>query len=746
MNGRQPDSKPGTHGPTADRAALDRLLSLVHADPHSLLGAHPVEGGLVVRAFRPDAESLSLVPEGGEPEPMRLLDPAGVFERLVPGGTAPFPYQLEARFPGGATHRYRDPYSFLPTLGELDLHLAREGEHELLYEKMGAHVREALGAAGGAPGVAFTVWAPSARGVSVVGDFNRWDGRLHPMRNLGYTGIWEIFLPDLGPGSCYKFEIRTQDGRRLLKADPYAFWAEVPPSTASKVFHSTYKFRDDQWLWYRDESPPQRRPLTIYEVHLGSWKGNDGKGHKPLGYRELAPQLADYVADLGFTHVELMPPMEHPFGGSWGYQVTGYFAPTSRQGDPDDFRYLVDHLHSRGIGVLVDWVPAHFPTDEWSLGRFDGTALYEHLDPRIGHHPDWGTYIFNYGRNEVRNFLLASALYWLTEMHADGMRVDAVASMLYRDYSRRAGEWLPNRFGGRENLEAIEFLRRVNELAHARHPGALMMAEESTAWPGVSRPTHAGGLGFGFKWNMGWMHDTLLYFTKDPIHRRFHHNLLTFGLLYAWAENFVLPLSHDEVVHGKRSLLSKMPGDRWQKFANLRSLYGHMWAHPGKKLLFMGGEFGQWDEWNVNKSLDWHVLLGAEHSGLLALVRDLNRIYRGEPALWEADAEPAGFQWIDVNSADDNLIAYMRIAPSSDRRIVCVCNLSPVPRVGYRLGLPRSGFYKELLNTDSALYAGSNMGNAGGVQAEAHPWREFAWSAPVTLPPLATVWFEAPGP
>jgi 1,4-alpha-glucan branching enzyme len=396
--------------------------------------------------------------------------------------------------------------------------------------------------------------------------------------------------------------------------------------------------------------------------------------------------------------------------------------------------------------VLVDWVPAHFPTDEWSLGRFDGTALYEHLDPRIGHHPDWGTYIFNYGRNEVRNFLLASALYWLSEMHADGLRVDAVASMLYLDYSRRAGEWLPNRFGGRENLDAIEFVRRVNELAHARHPGALMMAEESTAWPGVSRPTYLGGLGFGFKWNMGWMHDTLLYFTKDPIHRRFHHNLLTFGLLYAWAENFMLPLSHDEVVHGKRSLLSKMPGDRWQKFANLRALYGHMWAHPGKKLLFMGGEFGQWDEWDANKSLDWHVLLGAEHAGLRHLVRDLNRIYKSEPALWEADAEPSGFQWVDVNSADDNLIAYMRIAPASDRRVICVCNLSPVPRVGYRLGLPRPGFYRELLNTDSALYAGSNLGNAGGVHAEPHPWREFAWSAPVTVPPLATVWFEAPAP
>ncbi len=742
--GGQDAAAGGPPGPPVARADLDRLLSLLHPDPHSVLGLHPTADGLVVRAFRPDAERMFLVPPEGEPLPMRLLHPAGVFERFVAGAAIPFAYRLEARFADGSSLRLRDPYAFLPTLGDLDRHLLSEGQHERLYEKMGAHAREAVGAAGSAAGVSFAVWAPSARGVSVVGDFNRWDGRLHPMRNLGFSGIWELFIPDLEAGSCYKFEIRAPGDKLLLKADPYAFWAEVPPSTASRVYRSRYAFQDGAWMRRRNASVPHREPLSIYEIHLGSWRSQDAAVHKPLGYRELAVQLADYVIDLGFTHVQLMPPMEHPFGGSWGYQVTGYFAPTARYGTPDDFRYFVDYLHGRGIGVLVDWVPAHFPTDEWSLGRFDGTALYEHLDPRIGQHPDWGTFIFNYGRNEVRNFLLASALYWLSEMHADGLRVDAVASMLYLNYSRKEGEWIPNRYGSNENLEAIEFLRRLNELAHAKQPGALMTAEESTAWPGVSRPTYLGGLGFGFKWNMGWMHDTLLYFSKDPVHRRFHHDLLTFGLLYAWSENFILPLSHDEVVHGKRALLSKMPGDRWQQFANLRALYAYMWAHPGKKLLFMGGEFGQWDEWDADHSLDWHVLQGEEHRGLQSLVRDLNRIYRAEPALWEADAEPAGFQWLDVHAADDNALAFARYAPSTGRGLVCVCNFSPVPRVGYRVGVPRPGFYRELLNTDSTLYAGSDMGNRGGVQAESHPWRDLPYSASVTLPPLATVWLEMP--
>ena len=725
-------------------ADWDRLIELTHPDPHSVLGPHGTREGLVIRAFRPGAASMSVLPDDFAAVPMKLVHPAGVFEACFAERQDPFAYRLEARFAGGAVHHERDPYSYLPTIGELDLHLAREGQHERLYERLGAHVREALGPNGSTEGVSFAVWAPSARGISVVGDFNGWDGRRHLMRNLGYSGIWEIFVPDLEAGAAYKFEIRTTDGDFLLKADPYAFWAEKPPATASRVYQSGYRFGDPEWEQARSGHAAHREPLSIYEVHLGSWRRSPDHPREALSYRDLAEPLAEYVKDLGFTHVELMPVMEHPFGGSWGYQVTSYFAPTSRYGDPDDFRFLVDTLHRHGLGVILDWVPAHFPRDEFSLGRFDGTALYEHLDPRMGHHPDWDTYIFNYGRHEVRNFLMSNALYWLTEFHADGLRVDAVASMLYLDYSRKQGEWVPNRFGGRENLDAVDFLRQVNELAYARRPGTLMIAEESTAWAGVSRPTYLGGLGFGFKWNMGWMHDTLTYFTKDPVHRKFHHDHLTFGLLYAWSENFILPLSHDEVVHGKRSLLSKMPGDRWQQFANLRALYGYMWAHPGKKMLFMGGEFGQWDEWNVDASLDWHLLIGDEHRGLTTLVRDLNRLYREEPALWEADGEPAGFAWIDVHNADENVVAFRRISPATGREIVCVCNFSPVVRKDYRVGLPRSGAWRELLNTDSWVYAGGNVGNGGAVHAEARPWHGYGFSAPVILPPLATVWLEAP--
>jgi len=722
----------------------DRLIELTHPDPHSILGPHLTHEGLVIRVFRPDAESVTVIGEGEPPRPLLPAHPSGIFEATFPGVEEVFGYHLEIVLHGGRRVTQHDPYAFLPTLGELDLHLAREGQHEKLYERLGAHPREGLGAGGSRAGVSFAVWAPSARGVSLVGDFNGWDGRLHPLRNLGFSGIWEIFVPDLGPGAAYKFEIRTHDGDFLLKADPYAFWAERPPATASRVYRSAYRFGDDEWMQARPHSAAHREPLSIYELHLGSWRRSPDDPHRVLGYRDLAGALADYVTDMGFTHVELMPVMEHPFGGSWGYQVSSYFAPTSRHGEPDDFRFLVDTLHRRGIGVILDWVPAHFPRDEFSLGRFDGTALYEHLDPRLGHHPDWDTYIFNYGRNEVRNFLLANALFWLSEYHADGLRVDAVASMLYLDYSREHGEWLPNRFGGRENLDAVDFLRRVNEVAYARRPGALLIAEESTAWPGVSRPTYLGGLGFGFKWNMGWMHDTLAYFTKEPVHRRYHHDHLTFGFLYAWSENFILPLSHDEVVHGKRSLLSKMPGDRWQKFANLRALYAYMWAHPGKKMLFMGGEFAQWDEWNVDASLDWHVLAGEEHAGVQALVRDLNRLYRGEPALWEADGDPSGFAWIDVHNADENVIAFRRISPSTGREIVCIGNFSPVVRSAYRVGLPRGGAWREALNTDSRVYAGGDVGNAGAVHAEATPWHGLPFSATVVLPPLAVVWLEAP--
>ncbi len=581
-------------------------------------------------------------------------------------------------------------------------------------------------------------------GVSVVGDFNSWDGRLDMMRILGSSGVWEVFVPDLLPATNYKFEIRTRDGGLAIKSDPFASASECPPASASKVYQSAYTFNDAEWMSSRARRDTLRSPLSIYEMHLGSWRRVPEEGNRPLTYRELAPELAGYLSDLGFTHVEFLPVMEHPFTGSWGYETTGYYAPTARYGSPDDFRYLVDYLHQHGIGVILDWVPAHFPTDAFSLGRFDGTAVYEHIDPRQGFHPEWNTYIFNFGRNEVRSFLLGSAHCWLEDFHADGLRVDAVSSMLYLDYGRRAGEWIPNVHGGNENLEAISFLKELNQQAYARHPGVLMIAEESTAWLGVSRPLYVGGLGFGFKWDMGWMHDTLEYFTKEPIHRRFHHHSLTFGLIYAWFENFVLPLSHDEVVYGKRALLDKMPGDRWQKFANLRALFGYMWARSGKKILFMGGEFGQWREWNHDQSLDWDLLCEPDHRGVQNLIRDLNRIYRREPALWEADHESAGFQWIDASNADENVIAFMRTSPASGHRIVCVCNFSPVVRAGYRVGVPASGVYREVLNTDSALYGGSNQGNAGAVNAAPNPWHGLSHSLSLTLPPLATLWLEVP--
>ena len=630
--------------------------------------------------------------------------------------------------------------SFPSILGELDLHLWAEQKHARIWDKFGAHPRELEGVRG----VSFVVWAPNATSVSVVGDFNRWDGRLHPMRMLGGSGVWEVFVPDVAPGALYKYEIHKKSGGFSIKSDPFAFAAECPPASASRVYQSNYVFNDQAWISERAVRDPLRSPLAIYEVHLGSWRRMPEQSSRPLTYRELGEQLGDYVCGLGFTHVEFLPITEHPFTGSWGYQTTGYYAPTARYGAPDDFRYLVDHLHQRGIGVILDWVPGHFPTDEFSLGRFDGTALYEHIDPREGFHPEWNTYIFNFGRNEVRSFLLGSALYWLEEFHVDGLRVDAVSSMLYRDYGRTNGEWIPNIHGGNENLEAISFLKELNQQVHARHPGVLMIGEESTSWPGVSRPVYLGGLGFGFKWDMGWMHDTLEYFSKTPVHRRYHHRDLTFGFLYAWFENFILPLSHDEVVHGKRALLDKMPGDRWQKFANLRALFGYMWARSGKKVLFMGGEFGQWREWDHDQSLDWHLLGEAGHRGVQTLIRDLNRIYRAEPALWEADHEPAGFQWIDPNNADENVIAFIRTAPSSGRRLLCVCNFSPVVRTGYRVGAPVPGLYREILNTDSGLYGGSNQGNAGAVMAEQTPWHCFQYSLPLRLPPLATLWFEVP--
>ena len=609
--------------------------------------------------------------------------------------------------------------------GELDIWLARAGRHEELWAKLGAHPVET--------GVRFAVWAPNARYVSVIGDFNHWDSAADPLTPVDSTGIWEGVVEGASVGQHYKYHL---DGRE--KADPVAFEAEVPPKTASVVHRSDYEWLDADWIEQRRGQEALHRPMTIYEVHAPSWR-------KGLGWRELADQLAPYVRDLGFTHVELLPVMHHPYSGSWGYQVTGFYAPVSSMGSPDDFRYFVDHMHANGIGVILDWVPAHFASDEWALARFDGTALYEHDDPRRGSHPDWGTYVFNLGRSEVQNFLLANALYWLREYHADGFRVDAVASMLYLDYSRKAGEWIPNAFGGREDLEAVAFLKEFNELVHAREPGVISVAEESTAWPGVSRPTYLGGLGFGFKWNMGWMHDTLSYFRRDPIYRRHHHHELTFALVYAWNENFVLPLSHDEVVHGKGSLLSKMPGDRWQQLANLRALYAYMWAHPGKKLLFMGGELATPWEWSDEDEVPWWLLEHSEHAGMRDLVRDLNTIYRDEPALWEVDFSHEGFTWIEPNDAMSNMLAFARLSKDGSRQVVCVANLAPVPREGYRVGLPRGGKWTELMNTDSTYYGGTGIGNMGEVEAEDVSWHDQPYSARVTLPPLAVIWLTPAG-
>ncbi len=608
------------------------------------------------------------------------------------------------------------------TFGEIDLHLFGEGRHEEIYKKLGAHVTKV----GRTKGVSFAVWAPHARGVSVVGDFNNWKGKDHQMQRLGNSGVWELFIPKLTEGSLYKFEIRPQNGPPIFKADPYAQHTEVPPDTSSIVYSSNYKFRDAKWLKNRAARQYYREPLSIYEVHFGSWRRKVEDDGRPFTYREMAEPLANYVTQLGFTHVEFLPLKEHPYGPSWGYQVTYYYAPSARYGEPDDLRYLVDYLHQRGIGVIMDWVPAHFPKDGWALGRFDGSALYEHLDPRKGEHPDWGTYIFNYGRNEVRNFLVANALYWFNEFHIDGLRVDAVASMLYLDYSRKEGEWIPNQFGGRENLEAISFLKELNEITHRACPGIIMVAEESTAWPMVSRPIYDGGLGFDFKWNMGWMHDTLKYFQTDPLFRAGNHNKLTFGLVYAWSENFILPFSHDEVVHMKGSLLNKMPGSTEQKFATLRALYAYMWAHPGKKLLFMGGEFGQWREWTETESLDWHLLEDSLHGGVQKLIQDLNRLYGPESALWEADGEPAGFEWIDVDNALENLVSFIRRSPETGREIICVCNFSAVPKKSYRVERLTSD-YNLILNTDADIYGGNNnvTVNDGAID----------------LPPLTTLWF-----
>ncbi len=624
-----------------------------------------------------------------------------------------------------------------PFFGELDLYLTGEGRHYRLWEKMGAHPLTVDGVAG----VVFAVWAPNAEGVSVVGAFNQWDGRRHPMRGLGSSGIWYAFVPGLKEGDQYKYEIRTREGHLRIKSDPYAFFAEVRPASASVVWDvDKYGWGDSGWMESRRNQDLRHGPMNVYEMHLASWMRAPEDNDRWLNYRELAPRLVDHLRRYNFTHVELLPVAEHLLDQSWGYQVTGYFAPTSRHGTPDDFKYLVDLLHQNGIGIIIDWVPAHFPKDESGLRWFDGTALYEHADPRQGEHRDWGTLIFNYGRHEVRNFLLANALFWLDVYHIDGLRVDAVASMLYLDYSREEGDWLPNRYGGRENIEAIDFVRKMNELVYGEYPGAFTIAEESTDWGGVTMPTYLGGLGFGFKWDMGWMHDTLLYFSKEPVHRAHHHNDLTFAMLYAYTENFIMPLSHDEVVHGKGSLLAKMPGDDWQRFANLRVLYAYLFTRPGKKLLFMGAEFAQSREWRSDNSLDWHLTEYAPHKGIELLLEDLGRLYRSRDALWAWDTEPQGYQWIDCSDSASSVLSYLRRGPNGF--LVTVLNLTPVPRIGYRVGVPDPGYYREILNTDSELYGGGNLGNGGGRSADGVPMHGQSWSINLTLPPLAAVVFE----
>jgi 1,4-alpha-glucan branching enzyme len=719
------------------RPAPDAVAALVrgdHGDPFSLLGAHDLDGAPVVRALLPDARRVRVRDRGRELATLEEVHPDGLFAGPVLGLDRSRPHVLEVEWRTGVVSTFHDAYSFPPVLGELDVHLLAEGNHLRSWERLGAHPRTIEGV----EGTAFAVWAPNASRVSVVGDFCGWDGRRLPMRLRHECGVWEIFVPGVGPGQPYKFEVKGPGGHLLpLKADPLALRAEHPPATASVVAAPPAHAWDDiDWLDRRARKDLRAEPVSIYEVHLGSWRRKEGNRY--LTYRQLADELVPYATEMGFTHLELMPITEFPFDGSWGYQPIGLYAPTSRHGDPDDLRAFVDRCHAAGIGVLMDWVPGHFPTDEHGLARFDGTHLYEHADPRQGFHQDWNTLIYNYGRREVANYLLGSALFWLERFHLDGLRVDAVASMLYLDYSRKAGEWVPNRYGGNENLEAIEFLKRLNTLAYGEHPGAVTVAEESTAWPAVSRPVYLGGLGFGFKWNMGWMHDTLRYVSKEPVHRRWHHHDMTFGLLYAFSENFVLPLSHDEVVHGKGSMLGKMPGDRWQKFANLRAYYGFMWTHPGKKLLFMGGEFGQEREWNHDASLDWHLLDDPMHAGTKACVRDLNRLYREVPALHRLDCDPAGFEWIEANDADNGVLAFLRRDGDGGTAVV-VCNFTPVVREGYRVGVPETGRYREAMNTDAQMYGGSNVGNGGGAEAVEGACHGRPATLTLTLPPLGTV-------
>lgn len=711
-------------------------------DPFGILGPHQVEKdgepGIAVRLFVPRTLQAWVL-EGGAEHPMERLHPEGFFEAWFPQRESIL-YKFRVINDRGERYELFDPYALPSTLSDYDLHLLGEGTHFKNYERLGAHLREFHGI----QGTCFAVWAPNAYRVSVVGDFNEWDGRRHCMRLHPGVGIWEIFIPGVQAGDRYKFELLGPNKEMLpLKSDPYGFAFEVRPNTASLVHDiNQYQWEDQKWIEKRQQANALDAPISIYEVHLGSWLRDPARPDEMLSYRDLAHKLVEYVQRLGFTHIELLPITEHPFDGSWGYQTLGYFAPTSRFGTPEDFMYFVDYCHQNDIGVLVDWVPAHFPKDDHGLRYFDGTCLYEHMDPRQGEHPEWGTQIFNYSRNEVSNFLIGNALFWFEKYHIDGIRVDAVASMLYLDYGRRDGEWIPNRYGGNENLEAIEFLKRLNELIHLHYPGVITAAEESTSFAGVSRPTYLGGLGFSLKWNMGWMNDTLRYFHRDPIYRRFHQNDLTFSLMYAFSENFLLPLSHDEVVHGKGALLDKMPGPTEQRFANLRLLFAYMFTHPGKKLLFMGGEFGQWSEWRYQHSLDWHLTQYPPHSGVQALVRDLNHLLRSEPSLHEVDFDYHGFEWIDLHDADSSILCFMRKAKDLEDFLVVVCNFTPVERELYRVGVPRLGYYREIFNSDAEIYGGGNVGNAGGVVAEDVETHERPCSILVTVPPLGMLIFK----
>jgi len=726
---------------TAPAAEVDRICRIEHHDPFSVLGCHPVtvEGraAVAVRVLLPHAKKAYVLREH-HPKRRRLwpVDGRGLFEAVFTDRKRVFPYRLEVHNRDGSSYEWEDPYRFPPVLGDFDLQLLGEGNHLESWRALGAHVIEHCGLRG----THFAVWAPSARRVSVVGSCNGWDGRVHAMRSLGGSGVWEIFLPGVGPGETYKYEVAGADDSVVAKADPRAFYAEERPNSASRVWDiEGYEWGDQAWLQRRAGTDPLTSPMSVYEVHLGSWRLNADEGYRWLSYRELAVELTGYVVEMGYTHVELLPVSEHPHDGSWGYQCLGYFAPTSRFGTPDDFLFLMDSLHRAGIGVILDWVPAHFPRDEHGLARFDGTALYEHADPQLGEHPDWGTLIFDYGRSEVRNFLISSALFWLEVCHIDGLRVDAVASMLYLDYSREDGEWTPNEHGGRENLRAVEFLQQLNEVCHGRNPGAVVIAEESTAYPGVSRPVHEGGLGFTFKWNMGWMHDTLDYFQRDPIHRRYHHNQLTFGMMYAYSENFVLPISHDEVVHMKGSLLGKMPGDDWQRRANLRLYLGLQWTMPGKPLLFMGQELGQPTEWSEGESLPWHLLDDPGHAGAQRYAAALNRVYRDQPSLWQRDHAPEGFQWLQADDADGGTLAFVRRAADPADHVVVACNLTPVVRHDYVVGVPEGAPYREVLCSDGGDWGGSGITSPDPYPPQPHGAMGQPASLHLTLPPLAIV-------